>query len=123
MSLLSAAYEPFVYVTKAFVSDGEGGGYFTWTDGTDEFPATADFANSNTAKIADALTERVNCTITTPRSITLDFMDVIKRVSDGQYFRILSDGKNKKTPESAALDMRQSSAELWTLPTSNTNAI
>lgn len=123
MSLLTAAYEPFVYVTKTFVSDGEGGGYFTWTDGTDEFPATADFANSNTAKIADALTERVNCTITTPRSITLDFMDVIKRVSDGQYFRILSDGKNKKTPESAALDMRQSSAELWSLPSSNTNAI
>lgn len=121
MSLLSAAYEPFIYVTKTFVSDGEGGGDFTWTDGKDEFPATADFSNSSLSKIADAVTERVNCTITTPRSITLDFMDVIKRVSDGQYFRILSDGKNKKTPDSATLDMRQSSAELWYLP-SNKNA-
>ena len=123
MSLLSAAYEPFIFVSKSFVADGEGGGYFTWVDGKDEFPATADFASSSTAKIADAVTERVNCTITTPKSITLDYMDVVKRVSDGQYFRVLSDGKNKKTPESAALDMRQSSAELWRLPSSNTEAI
>ena len=121
MSLLTAAYEPFVFVSKTFVSDGEGGGNFTWTDGEDTFPATADFASSSTATIADAMTERVNCTITTPRSITLTFMDVIKRVSDGQYFRILSDGSNSKTPASAGLDMRQSKAELWTLPASNTN--
>lgn len=116
MSLLSAAYEPFVYINKTFVSDGEGGGDFIWTESEETFQATADFANSSTATIADALTERVNCTITTPRSITLTFMDVIKRVSDGQYFRILSDGSNAKTPNSAGLDMRQSKAEIWRLP-------
>ena len=117
MSLLSAAYEPFVYVTKTYVPDGEGGMKATWTDGKDEFPATADFATSSVAEIANKLTERVNCTITTSRAITLEPMDVIKRVSDGQYFRITSDGKNKKTPKSAALDMRQSSAELFVKPT------
>ena len=117
MSLLSAAYEPFVFMIKSFIPDGEGGMTPTWTEG-EEFQATADFANSSLAQIADKLTEKVNCTITTSRSITLGYMDVIKRVSDGTYFRILSNGANTKTPNSAGLDMRQSKAEVWSLPTS-----
>lgn len=116
MSLLSEAYEPFVFMTKDFTPDGEGGFYTVWTEGA-EFPATADFATSSLAKIADALTEKVNCTVTTSKAITLEPMDVIKRVSDGVYFRILSDGANSKTPNSATLDMRQSKAEIWQLPT------
>lgn len=118
MSLLSEAYEDFVYVTKSFVPDGEGGMIPTWTDGKDTFKATADFATSSLSKIADKLTERVNCIITTSKAVTLEPMDVIKRLSDGQCFRIRSDGKNKKTPVSAYLNMRQSEAELWTLPAS-----
>ena len=117
MSLLSAAYEPFVFVEKTREPDGEGGFIVVWKEGA-EFPATADFANSSLSKIADALTEKVNCTITTSKAVTLEPMDVVKRVSDGQYFRVISDGKNKKTPDSATLDMRQSNAELWTLPAS-----
>lgn len=117
MSLLENAYEPFVFVSKTYVADGEGGGYFTWTESKETFNATADFLNSSIQKIADALTEKTSCIITTPKSITLEPMDVIKRVEDGQYFRITSSGKNSKTPESASLDMRQSTAELWKLPT------
>ena len=117
MSLLSEAYEPFCFVEKTRQPDGEGGYVTVWKDGA-EFMATADFATSSLAKIADAMTEKVNCTITTSKAVTLEPMDVIKRLEDGQYFRITSDGRNKKTPDSAALDMRQSSAELYTLPAS-----
>lgn len=116
MSLLSEAYEPFNFIEKTRQPDGEGGYITTWTEGA-EFQATADFANSSLANIADKLTERVNCTITTSRAVTLEPMDVIRRKSDGTYFRILSDGANNKTPASAGLDMRQSKAEIWTLPT------
>ena len=117
MSLLSEAYEPFNFIEKRFVSDGEGGMLVQWTQGA-EFMAIADFATSSIAQIANKLTERVNCTITTSKAITLEPMDVIQRQSDGQYFRITSSGANKKTPESAMLDMRQSYAELWSLPAS-----
>lgn len=116
MSLLESAYEPFIFINKTFVPDGEGAGHFSWTEG-DEFMATADFATSSLARIADKLTENVSCTITTPKSMILEPMDVIKRKEDGQLFRITSDGKNKKTPASAALNMRQSTAILWELPT------
>ena len=54
MSLLESAYEPFVFVSKSFVPDGEGGMIPTWVDGTDTFPATADFATSSLAKIAES---------------------------------------------------------------------
>lgn len=116
MSLLESAYEPFIFINKTFVPDGEGAGSFTWTEGA-EFMATADFAQSSLARIAEKLTESVSCTVTTPRSMVLEPMDVIKRKSDGQLFRITSDGKNKKTPAAAYLDMRQSTAVLWELPT------
>ena len=117
MSLLSDSFEPFVFMEKSMQRDSVGSYTMVWTEGA-EFDATADFYNSAMQQVADALTERVNCTITTSKAISLDAMDVIKRVSDGQYFRITSDGKNKKTPDSASLDMRQSSAELFTLPAS-----
>lgn len=118
MSLLSQAYEPFVFMEKSLAPDGFGGYTRTWSEGT-RFQATADFHQSATAAIADKLTERVNCTITTSKSVILDAFDVIKRLSDGQVFRILSDGKNNKTPRSATLDMRQSQAELWVIPDDN----
>ena len=115
MSLLSEAYEPFYFIEKRFVPDGAFGLKPTWTQGA-EFLATANFPNSSLSKIADKLTEKTNCTITTSKAIKLDAMDVIQRKSDGTIFRILSSGKENKTPESAYLDMRQSQAEVWTLP-------
>lgn len=118
MSLLEEAFEDFLFVSKTFVPDGEGGGYFIWTESKEAFKATANFPKSSLARIADSMTERENCTVTTPKAITLDYMDVIKRVSDGVYFRILSNGRDNKTPESAWLDMRQSNAEVYKLPAS-----
>ena len=115
MSLLTEAYEPFVFMEKSLAPDGYGGYMRRWTEGA-KFQATANFQQSNVATIADQMTERVNCTITTPKSVTLDKFDVVKRLSDGQVFRVLSDGKDNKTPRSATLDMRQSKAELWEIP-------
>lgn len=115
MSLLSEAYETFYFIEKKFVSDGAFGLKPTWTQGA-EFMATANFPNSSLSKIADKITEKTNCTITTSKAIELEAMDVIQRKEDGTIFRILSSGKENKTPESAYLDMRQSQAEVWTLP-------
>ena len=115
MSLLTEAYEPFVFMEKSLVPDGYGGYMRSWVPGT-QFSATANFQQSSVANIADQMTERVNCTITTPKAVILDKFDVVKRLSDGQVFRVLSNGKDTKTPDSAALDMRQSKAELWEIP-------
>jgi hypothetical protein len=115
MSLLSAAYEPFYFIIKRFVPDGESGFIPTWERG-EQFMATANFPNSSLSEIAAKLTEKTTCTITTSRAVTLEAMDVIQRAEDGVYFRILSSGHENKTPKSAHLDMRQSRAEIWTPP-------
>lgn len=118
MSLLSEAYEPFVFMVKNFTPDGEGGFTSqtpTWTEGA-TIQATADFPQTSGVKIADAIRQKTTCVVTTPRSITLEKNDVIKRVSDGIYFRITTDGTFRKTPKSAGLDMRQCDAEVWELP-------
>lgn len=115
MSLLSEAYEPFVFVEKTREPDGVGGYHTVWRDGA-QFEAAIDLPANTLATIANKLTERKNATLTTSRAIVLEAMDVVKRVEDGQYFRCTSSGKDTKTPQSATLDMRQVCVEYWTLP-------
>lgn len=114
MSLLSAATEQFCFVDKIRQPDGEGGFDTVWKEGA-EFPANARFDTSMQARIAEAQGVTAMYTITTAKTITLEYHDVVKRLSDGKIFRVTSDGDDVKTPDSATLNMRQVTAEEWTL--------
>lgn len=115
MSLLDEAMETFCMIDKVTVSDGEGGYIAQWQEGA-EFTAAARLDNSLQARTAKAAGVKDLYTITTRKNVTLDFHDVVKRVSDGQVFRVTSNGNDQKTPDSAYLNMRQVSAESWVLP-------
>lgn len=116
MSLLTDSFEAFNFIERKRVPDGYGGYTSQWTVGA-EFQATADFPNSVNGLIADKLTEKTNCKITTSKTVTLDAMEIVQRKEDGVYFRVLEPGTFNKTPKSAGLDMRQSRAEvLFALP-------
>lgn len=115
MSLLSEAFEPCIMIDKTTRRDGYGGVETVWVDGA-EIDAAIVLDSSMQAKIAEQQGVTALYTITTSRSINLQYHDVIRRVSDGKIFRVTSDGDDKKTPASATLDMRQVSAEEWTLP-------
>lgn len=115
MSLLSEAFEPCVIIDKTTRPDGYGSVITVWQDGA-EIEAAVVFNDSTQARIAEKQGVTALYTITTNRSINLQYHDVIRRVSDGKIFRVTSDGDDKKTPASATLDMRQVSAEEWTLP-------
>ena len=45
--------------------------------------------------------------------MVLNYHDVFRRVRDGKIFRVTTDGDDKATPASAALDMRVVNAEEW----------
>jgi hypothetical protein len=47
--------------------------------------------------------------------MNLQYHDIFRRVEDGKIFRVTSDGDDKKTPESATLNMREVTAEEWSL--------
>ena len=116
MSLLQEAMEKFCFVNPAKVSDGEFGYITTWTEGA-EFTGNARLDASMQARIAQAQGVTSVYTITTAKDITLGYHDVVKRLSDGQIFRVTSKGNDNHTPDSASLNMRQVTAELWELTT------
>ena len=114
MSLLDDAFEPFVMLDRVTTEDGYGGIITSWTEGA-TFQAAATFANSTQARVAAVQGAYDRYRITTRKSVTLQYYDVVKRLSDNKIFRVTTDGDDVKTPSSAALDMRQVDAEEWKL--------
>ena len=101
-------------IDKTTTSDGYGGYITTWVEGA-EFQAAIVLDSSMQARIAEQQGVTALYTITTKKVMNLQYHDVFKRSSDGKIFRVTSDGDDKKTPESAGLNMRQVSAEEWVL--------
>ena len=119
MSLLKEAFEPCVFINATRQKDGVGGWITVFTDG-EGFDAAIVLDSSTEAKIAAQMGVTSLYTVTTGRELNLRHEELFKRLSDGMVFRVTSDGTDKKTPQSAGLNMRQVSAEEYKLPT-NTN--
>lgn len=115
MSLLSEAMEQCVFLNKTKVPDGYGGFFTEWTDGA-IFNAAIVFDASMEARVGEKQGVTSLYTVTTSRALTLEYHDVFRRVNDSKVFRVTSDGDDKKTPSSAFLDMRQVTAEEFTIP-------
>lgn len=112
MSLLDEAFEACVMLDKSTQSSEYGGIKQVWTDGA-PFTAAIVFDNSMPARVASVQGVTDLYTVTTRKNVTLNYHDVFRRVKDGKIFRVTSDGDDKATPASAALDMRVVSAEEW----------
>lgn len=117
MSLLEENMELFTMLDKQTVSDGYGGYIRRWVPGA-SFSAAVVKDDSMQTQIAMAQGVTAIYTVTTTKSINLEFHDVIRRISDGMIFRVTTNGTDKKTPPSAGLNMRQVRAEEWSLPDS-----
>jgi DNA polymerase III sliding clamp (beta) subunit (PCNA family) len=115
MSLLSDAMERAVMLEKRRVPDGEGGFITTWEAGA-EFDAGITFDTSIEARTAEKQGVTSMYTVTTAKSIVLEYHDVFKRLRDGKIFRVTSDGDDKQTPKSASFQISQVTAEEWSLP-------
>mgnify|MGYP003292295826 CR=1 FL=1 len=105
-----------VFMKQKQVPDGSGGYNTVWTEG-EPLKAAIVRDTSTEARIAEAAGTVETYTITVPRSVRLKYHDVIKRLSDGKTFRIISDNEGKKPPACTALDIAQSNAEAWRLTT------
>ena len=115
MSLLSQAMSDCVFLNKTVVDDGYGGYNTMWTEGA-TFQAAITFDSSIEARTAEKQGATSLYTITVDKAMMLDYHDAFKRVEDGKVFRVTSDGDDKFTPDSSTLDMRQVTAEEWTVP-------
>lgn len=114
MNLLAEGMEACVLLNKQTTADGYGGYSTTWSDGA-LFDAAIVLDTSMQARIGEKQGVTALYTVTTSKALNLQYHDVFRRVSDSKIFRVKSDGDDKHTPKSAGLDMRQVSAEEWTL--------
>ena len=114
MSLLADAMETCTMYDKRMVDDGYGGYITEYTKGV-SFQAAIVIDNSINAQLALSQAAVGIYTVTTTKAMNLQFHDVFERDSDGKIFRVTSDGSDKKTPNSAYLNMRQVTAEEWSL--------
>ena len=114
MSLLDEQMESCILIDKQRAPDGYGGYDITWVDSV-EFDAAVVLDTSMEARIGEKQGVTALYTVTTKKAMNLQYHDVFRRISDGKIFRVTSDGDDKKTPESANLNMRQVTAEEWGL--------
>lgn len=114
MSLLDEMREDFVILNKVKVSDGEGGYDVQWLEGA-EIKAVLVNDTSMLGLIAEKQGVTSTYTITTDRTIQLEFHDVLKRKKDGSIYRVTSNSIDKMSPNVSTLDMSQVRAEKWEL--------
>lgn len=95
-------------------SDGEGGFTTTWKDGASFMAA---IVRNSTAQVRIAEQQGFTnvYTVTTSPNAPLSFHDVFRRESDGQVFRVTSNGDDMQTPKVASFQFMQVNAEEWRL--------
>ncbi|MBR1527798.1 MAG: hypothetical protein IJ642_00680 [Oscillospiraceae bacterium] len=113
-TLLDEFTENFVIITKSCVSDGEGGQITAYTE-SEPFPAAIKHDETMQEQTAEQQNTDSNYAIVTKKSVILNFPMIVKRLSNGTYFRITSDDSNVP-PDFSSLDMRKASAEKIILP-------
>ena len=114
MSLLTDSFEACVMMDKRRMPDGYGGYEIIYVESM-PFEAAVTFDTSIEARVADASGVHSLYTVTTGRAMTLEYHDIFKRLSDGKVFRVTSDGDDRYTPKMATLDMRQVTAEEYSI--------
>lgn len=114
MSLIDTFKTRCQLMEKTRVPDGEGGWTTSWVAGV-EFDAAIVLDTTLQARVAEKEGMTAVYTVTTDRSLPLDFHDVFRRLSDGKTFRVTSDSTDKHTPDVASFQFAQVTAEEWSL--------
>lgn len=104
-------------VIETVTSDGQGGSRLTYSLGTAFMAAFVRNGNSNNRDdTASKTASHATYAMTTDKAISLGYHAIIKRTSDGRYFRVLTHAEDFHTPAISALNMRQVTVEEWIEP-------
>ncbi len=115
MSLYDAAMESCQMIHKISMNDSYGGEITTYVRGA-TFEAAITFDTSVQARIGMSEGVKNMYTVHTRKSKTLQPFDMFERKSDGKTFRVTSDGRDAKTPDTATINMRVCTAEEYAIP-------
>jgi head-tail adaptor len=110
MSLLNDSMEAFTIQDKTTTSDGYGSVTTTYVDGA-EIMGSMPLKGSMEIIAAQAKGSKATYNFIVRKSVDLDYHTVLKRKSDGKYFRLTSGTGDNQTPKGAGLNMRVYDAE------------
>lgn len=116
MSVIDNFKTDCTVMTLTSFPDGEGGYTPTWTAGPFVIKIAIVLDNSTEAKIAMKNGVTSIYKLTFDKSLGIKYNDYIKRISDGQIFRVTSIPEEKQTPARMAVQFMRASAERTVLP-------
>ena len=115
LNLIESMMDDCVFLNKVKVDDPVGGYKDDYQDGI-TFQA-AFIKNSTTdVQIAEKSGMSEIFTIVTDKSMVLEFHDVLRRVSDGEIFRVTSRAVDSQAPAASTVPIAKVTAERWVLP-------
>lgn len=103
-----------VLLEKVRTPDGLGGWTTVWSEGA-SFRAAILKDSTMEARAAEKQGVTEVYTVTVPKENPLEYMDVFRRVSDGQTFRVTSNMKDNQSPSFTQINFGQVTAEAWEL--------
>lgn len=114
MNLIENMMDECVLMTKTKSPDGSGGFVTSWSEGA-QFKAAITLDTTMEARTAERAGVTSVYTVTTYKSVALEYHEVFKRLRDGKVFRVTSDPNDKVSPTISTLDIAQVTAEKWEL--------
>ena len=117
MNIYDEAFTDCTFIIETKERDKYGSWKKAYKDG-ETFRAAIPFQNSVQDRVAQQQGVKDIYDVYT-KDLTLDFHDIFRREKDGTIFRVTSNGKDNKTPDSAWLKASKVSAEIFVLPDDN----
>lgn len=113
-NLLWSMAENFVMMDRISRKNDYGGTDKVWIEGA-AFQAVVIKNNSPEVKLAEQQGVKEIFTIVVDKGTELEYHDVIRRVSDGDVFRITSITKDSEAPMASTVPITKVTAERWEL--------
>lgn len=114
MSLLDSMKTACKMMDRSTVSDGLGGFSYTWTEGAD-FEAVIRKDSSPEMAVAQKQGLSEFFTVIVDKSVSLEYHDVFKRVSDSATFRVTGSTRDSTAPDVSSVPIAKATCERWDL--------
>lgn len=114
MNLLATMMKPFVIVTAVTINDPMGGYKTRWVDGA-TFDALVRKETTPEITVAEKTEVKETLTIVVPTGTPLQYHSVVKRVEDGEVYRLISTLKDYEAPMASSVQIARADCERWEL--------
>ena len=112
MNLLSSMMVPFVMLAEVPVNDPMGGYSSQWVEGA-TFDAFVRKEDTPEITVAEKTEVKERLIIVMPKGTPLKYHSVVRRVLDGETYRLISTPKDFEVPIASSIQIMRADCERW----------